>query len=163
MTLSNALKSRRLPVASKAYGSSVMRRDTHNQGPSQRQLRVGELIRATLAELFAHGHFHAPSLAKTPLTVTEVRVTPDLKQAIAFIMPLGGQNKGEILEELKEIRKSLRSEVAKRIQLRYAPDLEFRLDDSFQRAAEVDALLRKPAVARDLKKNADPEDSNNAS
>lgn len=138
-----------------------MRRETRSQitkAPTQRQLRVGELIRAALAELFAHYDLFEPALSKTPLTVTEVRVTPDLKQAIAFVMPLGGQKSKEILDALSRVRKTLRTEVAARIQLRHAPDIQFKLDDSFERAAEVDALLRKAEVARDLARTQETED-----
>jgi ribosome-binding factor A len=123
------------------------------KGPSQRQLRVGELIRAALSELFIHKDGFEAVLTRQSLTVTEVRVSPDLKQAVAFVIPLGGgslKDEEEVMAALARARKNLRTEVAARVKLRFAPDIDFAFDHSFDRAAEVDTLLRQAQVARDL-------------
>jgi ribosome-binding factor A len=118
--------------------------------PSNRQLRAGELIRRALIEALAEGHFRDPVLAGASLTVSEVRVSPDLKHASAFVMPLGGSEAREILAALKRARVYLRTEVARRVQLRHAPELHFELDRSFDESARVERLLRSDAVKRDL-------------
>ena len=119
-------------------------------GPSQRQLRVGELVRHALAEILQRGEVHAPALEGTGVTVPEVRMSPDLRLATAYVMPLGGQAAETIVAALDRNKKYLRGEVAHRVDLRYAPDLRFRLDTSFAEGERVDALLRSPEVRRDI-------------
>ena len=119
-------------------------------GPSQRQLRVGELVRHALAEFLQRGEVHDPALEGTVVTVPEVRMSPDLRLATAYVMPLGGQAAETIVAALDRNKKYLRGEVAHRVDLRYAPDLRFRLDTSFAEGERVDALLRSPEVRRDI-------------
>ena len=118
--------------------------------PSQRQLRVGELIRHALAEAIQRGDVHDPALEGTIVTVPEVRMTPDLRTATAFVVPLGGKGGDAIVEAFERNAKYLRGVVAKKVNLRYAPDLRFRLDTSFDEGDRIDALLRRPEVKRDL-------------
>lgn len=126
---------------------------SHLRAPSQRQLRVGELVRHALAEILQRGEIHDPAFDSTVVTVPEVRMTPDLKLATAFVMPLGGKGGEEIVAAFERNKRYLRGEIARRVALRYAPDLAFRLDTSFAEADRIDALLRSPEVKRDL----DPE------
>jgi len=122
---------------------------------SSRPLRIGEEMRHALARIFEHG-LHDPALAEIALTVTEVRVTPDLKNATAYIVPLGGAHAPEVMAGLKRAEGYLRHELARAVKLRYAPALHFALDTSFEHASEIDALLRRPEVARDLAPPAKP-------
>ena len=126
-------------------------------GASHRRLRVGEEMRHALAEIFRRGNLHDPALQGASLTVSEVRVAPDLKHATAFVMPLGGQNAAETLAGLRRGAAYLRMEVARAVKLRVAPTLAFELDESFDRARQIEALLHRPEVARDLAKE-DPDD-----
>lgn len=125
-------------------------RSAEGRPPSQRQLRVGELIRHALAEIFQEGAVHDPDFEGMVVTVPEVRMTPDLRLATAFVMPLGGQGADRLLAALDRHRKFLRGEVAHRVDLRYAPELRFRLDESFDEGQRIDSLLRSPEVKRDL-------------
>lgn len=118
-------------------------------GPSQRQLRVGELIRHALAEMLARGDIHDDVLAKHVVTVPEVRLSPDLKLATCYIMPLGGLDIKPVLKALDANKRYLRGEIAHRVNLKYAPDLRFRADESFAEAERIDALLDTEAVRRD--------------
>ena len=132
-------------------------------GPSQRQLRVGELIRHALAEMLARGDIHDDVLAKHVVTVPEVRLSPDLKLATCYIMPLGGLDIAPVLKALEANKRYLRGEIAHRVNLKYAPDLRFRADESFAEAERIDALLDTEAVRRDtqvqrLKIDQTPED-----
>lgn len=132
-------------------------------GPSQRQLRVGELIRHALAEMLARGDIHDDVLAKHVVTVPEVRLSPDLKLATCYIMPLGGLDIAPVLKALDSNKRYLRGEIAHRVNLKYAPDLRFRADESFAEAERIDALLDTEAVRRDtqvqrLKIDQDQED-----
>jgi ribosome-binding factor A len=120
------------------------------RAPSQRQLRVGEIIRHALAEILQRGEVHDPDLEGMVVTVPEVRMTPDLRLATVFVMALGGKGADTLVATLDRHRKFLRGEVAHRIDLRYAPDLRFRLDDSFDEGERIDSLLRSPDVKRDL-------------
>lgn len=120
------------------------------QAPSQRQLRVGEEIRHVLARLFQRGALRDPALHDAVLTVTEVRVSPDLKHATAFVMPLGGRRADEIMAGLKRGASHLRRLVAQEVKLRVAPQIAFALDESFDEASRIEALLRRDDVARDL-------------
>lgn len=116
----------------------------------QRPKRVGEEIRRNLAEIFLRGECHMPDLLGQSITVSEVRVAPDMKNATAFVMPLGGQNKKELLDALKIAAPELRYLVSKKMALRYMPRIHFSLDESFEEAAKIDSLLKKPEVAKDL-------------
>ena len=120
------------------------------KAPSQRQLRAGELIRHALAEILTRGEVHDPVIENHVITVPEVRVTPDLRLATVYVMPLGGRDESEVLSALERNKRFLRGEIAHRINLRYAPDLRFQLDTSFAEGDRVDALLRRPEVKRDL-------------
>ena len=119
-------------------------------GPSQRMLRVAELIRAAVSEILARGEINEPLLAGQVITVPVVQMSPDLKWATVFVMPLGGRDGAIVLKGLELHRKFLRGEIARRINLKFAPDLRFRIDDSFEKRARIDALLHSPAVRRDL-------------
>ena len=119
-------------------------------GPSQRQLRVGELIRHALAEMLARGDIHDDVLAKHVVTVPEVRLSPDLKLATCYIMPLGGLDIAPVLKALDANKRYLRGEIAHRVNLKYAPDLRFRPDETFDRLDETRRLFADPSVQRDL-------------
>jgi ribosome-binding factor A len=127
-----------------------MAKSASARAPSQRQLRVGELVRHALSEILQRGEVHDPALEGMVVTVPEVRMTPDLKLATAFVIPLGGKGADTLVATLDRHRKFLRGEVAHRINMRFAPDLRFRLDESFDEGARIDALLRQPEVKRDL-------------
>ena len=120
------------------------------RAPSVRQLRVGEEIRHCLAEVFGRGELHDPALSGMSLTVTEVRVSPDLKNATAFVLPFGGGDIEVALAALGRATPFLRSRVGKQLRLRYLPQLSFRRDPSFDAANRIDEILRSPDVARDL-------------
>ncbi|MCC5990897.1 MAG: 30S ribosome-binding factor RbfA [Rhodobacteraceae bacterium] len=120
------------------------------KGPSQRQLRVAELIRRTLSDVLARGDVHDPDLARIPITVSEVRTSPDLKIATAFVMPLGGRDQDTALQALARNKAELRHLVARELTLKYAPDLRFRLDESFDRMDETRRLLNEERVRRDI-------------
>jgi ribosome-binding factor A len=121
--------------------------------PSQRQLRVGELIRHALADLLQRGAVHDPDLEGVVITVPEVRMSPDLQLATVYLMPLGGRKTDTVLAAFERNRRYLRGEVARRVNLRLAPELRFRLDTSFEEGGHIDALLRSPEVRRDLGKD----------
>lgn len=123
--------------------------------PGQRQLRVGELIRHALADILQRGEVHDPELEGMVVTVPEVRVTPDLRHATVFVMPLGGKGADRIVAAFDRNKRFLRGEIAHRVNLRYAPDLRFELDTSFAEGDKIDALLRKPDVKRDLDKDSE--------
>jgi ribosome-binding factor A len=118
--------------------------------PTMRPLRVGEELRHALAAIFARGELRDPALAGVALTVTEVRVSPDLKSATAFIMPLAGAGSETVLEALQRSAPYLRRELARAVRLRHAPILAIALDSSFDHASRISALLHRPEVARDL-------------
>ena len=120
-------------------------------GSSHRLERVGELIRHAVADILARGEVRDDALDRRPLTIPSVRMSPDLKLATVLVMPLGGQGAGAAVEALDRHKKELRALVARRVNLKFAPDLRFALDTSFEAQARMDALLRSPAVARDIK------------
>lgn len=120
-------------------------------------LRVGELIRHALSDLLSRGAVNDPVLDGHVITVPGVRMSPDLKLATAYVMPLGGRDTEAVLEALERHRKFLRTEVAHRISMKYAPDLRFKLDESFDYGAKMDALLASPEVRRDLTREDDEE------
>lgn len=126
-------------------------------GGSQRQLRVGELVRHALAELLSRGEVHDPVIAGHLITVPEVRMSPDLRLATIYVMPLGGKDEDTVLAALEHNRKFLRSEIARRINLKFAPDIRFRIDGRFDEAQRIDELLRRPEVKRDLEGSHDDE------
>lgn len=119
-------------------------------GPSQRQLRVGEALRHALAEALARGDLRDPALAERSITVGEVRVSPDLRHATAFVMPLGGADAAPILAALRRAAPYLRTVLARGVQLRFAPEITFTLDRSFEEAERIERALKAPHIARDL-------------
>ena len=127
--------------------------NAQRKGPSQRQLRVGETIRHALAELLVRGEIHDDTIASHVITVTEVRMSPDLKMATAYIMPLGGADLKPVLAALEKNRKFIRSEVAHAVNLKFAPDIRFREDETFEEAMRIERLLHSPKVRRDIEKD----------
>jgi ribosome-binding factor A len=119
-------------------------------GPSQRQLRVGELIRRTLSEVLTRAEIHDPDLNRIPITVGEVRCSPDLRHATVFVMPLGGAKQAEALALLRRHSRELRHLVSRGMSLKYAPDLRFELDETFDRMDETRRLLNEDTVRRDI-------------
>ncbi len=133
-------------------------RQSKNQDPrasarSQRQLRVGEELRHALARILAQGGFRDPVLADSDITVTEVRVSPDLKNATAFVVPLGGAGLEGLVAALNRARGYFRSRLGREIQLRHTPQIEFAADRSFDASDHIESLLRRPKVQRDLAKD----------
>jgi ribosome-binding factor A len=128
------------------------RRSEKNVGPSQRQLRVGELIRHALSEMLIRGEIHDDVLAAHMVTVPEVRMSPDLRLATVYIMPLGGKDVQPVLDALGRNRKFIRAEIAHAVNLKFAPDVRFLADATFDEAHRIDEILRSPKVAQDLKK-----------
>jgi len=126
------------------------RRFSPDQGPSNRQLRVGEVIRRRLAEVLARAEVHDPELNRHPITVSEVRTTPDLKLATALVMPLGGLEPEAALRALRRNRAELRHLVAQGLALKFAPDLRFELDGTFDRMDDTRRLLADPKVRADV-------------
>ena len=122
-------------------------------GPSQRQLRVAEEIRHVLAGLFERRDFRDPELADAEITVTEVRVGPDLKHAVAFISRLGRSDVDALLPALQRATSFLRGQVARALRLKFAPELTFQPDHALDYAAKIDRLLHIPQVARDLEQD----------
>ncbi|MHC2104708.1 MULTISPECIES: 30S ribosome-binding factor RbfA [unclassified Methylobacterium] len=121
-----------------------------SSGPSQRQQRVAELVRHALAEVLQRGDIQDPVLNTHVVTVPEVRMSPDLKLATAYVMPLGGVDEAPVIAALDRHRKVLRQEVARRVNLKFAPELRFLRDETFDEAARIDKLLRDERVQRDL-------------
>ena len=119
-------------------------------GPSQRQLRVGELIRHRLSELLLRAEVHDPDLNRHSITVGEVSASPDLKVATAYVMPLGGNDAEEALKALRRNARELRHLVAKGMNLKYAPELRFQLDETFDRLDDTRRMFDQDAVRRDL-------------
>jgi ribosome-binding factor A len=118
--------------------------------PSQRMLRVAELVRHTMSELLVRSVIGEPIFEGHAVTILEVRMSPDLKLATIYIMPLGGKNIADVLAALDRHKKFLRGEIARRINLRFAPDIRFKADQSFDYSSKIDALLELPEVKRDL-------------
>lgn len=128
----------------------MIRRFESGKGPSQRQLKVGELVRRALADALMRGDVHEPGLMGASITVSEVQMTPDLRHATAFVMPLGGRRIGETLAALDRARGELRHAVTKAVTLKFAPDLAFRLDERYDRMDETRRMFEQPAVKRDV-------------
>ncbi|MET0607073.1 MAG: 30S ribosome-binding factor RbfA [Beijerinckiaceae bacterium] len=122
------------------------------KAPSQRQLRVGELIRQAMSEMLARGDIHDDVLATHPVSVTSVRVSPDLKLATIQVLPLGGQDSLAVLAALDQHRKYIRGEIAHRINLKFAPDIRFHADSSFDDRSRIERLLDSEQVRRDTRK-----------
>ncbi|MGO4682516.1 30S ribosome-binding factor RbfA [Hyphomicrobium sp. 2TAF46] len=125
---------------------------TGAKAPSQRMLRIGELVRHKLSELLARGEIHDDVLASHVITIPEVRLTPDLKLATVYVMPLGGSDVKPVIEALTRNKKYIRAEVAHTLNLRYAPDLRFREDETFEEATRIDRLLDSDRVRQDTQK-----------
>jgi ribosome-binding factor A len=120
------------------------------RAPSQRQLKVGETIRHALAEIFARGEIVDEVLDQYSLTVSEVRMTPDLKLATVFVLPLGGEGAEDAVKHLDKHKRFLRGELARHVSLKFMPDIRFKIDTSFASSKRIDELLASPKVARDL-------------
>jgi ribosome-binding factor A len=128
------------------------------KAPSQRMLRVAEIVRHKLAEMLVRGEIHDDVLSRHVVTIPEVRISPDLKLATVYVMPLGGKDADmkEVLVAFDRAKKFIRGEVARTLDLRYAPDLRFRSDDSFETSLKIDRLLNSAEVKRDLVKKPEP-------
>ncbi len=122
----------------------------HASGPSQRALRVGELIRHAMAEMLTRGDIHDPVIESHMITVPEVRMSPDLRLATIYVMPLGGRDAKPVVAALERNKKFLRGEIAHRVNLKFAPDLRFHIDEQFDEAERIEKILRTPEVQRDL-------------
>src|SRR4028119_1147493 len=127
---------------------TMAKRFEQTAGPSQRQQRVAELVRHALAEVLSRGDIQDDVLTRHVITIPEVRMSPDLKLATAYVMPLGGRDEDAVLKALDKNKKVLRQEVARRVNLKFAPDLRFLRDESFDEAARIDALPPSERVAR---------------
>lgn len=121
-------------------------------GPTQRMLRVGEMVRHKLADMLARGDIHDDVLASHVITISEVRMAPDLRLATAYVMPLGGKDIGPVIAALNSHRKYIRGEIAQEVNLRTAPDVRFLEDASFEEATRIDRLLFSDKVRRDVEK-----------
>jgi ribosome-binding factor A len=141
----------RPPVATSAV-DDMPRRTAKTSGPSQRQLRVGELVRHVLAEMLSRGEIHDDVLAGHVVTVPEVRMTPDLRLATAYVMPLGGKDLKPVLAALERNKRYIRAEVAEAVNLKFAPDIRFMADETFDEADRIERLLASDKVRQDLEK-----------
>ena len=119
-------------------------------GPSQRQLRVGELIRRALSDILMQGTIHDPDLNRISVTVSEVTASPDLKIATAYVCPLGGQGGKDLIALLAKNKSEIRRSISKKLMLKYTPDLRFRIDETFDRMDETRRLFSQENVKRDL-------------
>jgi ribosome-binding factor A len=136
-----------------------MSRDDRPVG--QRQLRVGEELRHALAGILERGEIRDPGLATVAVTVTEVTLSPDLRQATVFVMPLGGREEASVVRALTRARGFLRRRIAESVYLKFVPDLAFRVDRSFEQADRITRILRDPVVSRDIEHNRDHDESGN--
>jgi ribosome-binding factor A len=141
---------------------TVMARQRHHDTartnmPSQRQLRVGELVRHALADMLVRGEVHDPVIEGHLITVPEVQMTADLRLATIYIVPLGGRDSDAVLAALERNKRFLRGEIARHVNLKFAPEIRFRLDERFDEAERIEKLLRTPAVRRDLDPKTDDE------
>lgn len=127
------------------------KRFSSKKGPSQRQLRAGELIRHALVEILQRETLRDPALEGVSITVSEVRVSPDLKQASVYAAPLGGGAQGETIAALNRVAPYLRGLLGKKIEMKFTPAIKFMSDETFEEARKIDELLARPDVARDLK------------
>ena len=136
----------------------MARRREEGRGGGQRRLRVGEEVRHAVSRILQAGELRDPALAGASVTVSEVRMSPDLRNATVFVMPLGGAHAPEILEGLERSAPYLRSRVGRAVPLRYTPNLVFALDTSFEAAERIAAVLARPEVERDLHPRDEPDD-----
>lgn len=127
-------------------------------GPTQRQLRAGELIRHALVEILREEELQDPAVAGVPVTVTEVRMSPDLKHAVCFVQPLGGAHAADVTAGLNRVARFLRGRLGHAIEMKFTPDLKFVHDESFDEAARMDALFADPRVRRDIEHAEDDDD-----
>ncbi len=130
-----------------------MSRGQHREpasGPSQRQLRVGEAVRHAVSELLAHGEVHDAVIETHLITVPEVRMSADLRLATIYVMPLGGRDEAQVLAALDRNKRYVRGVIARKVNLKFSPDIRFRIDERFGEAERIERLLRSPAVKRDL-------------
>jgi ribosome-binding factor A len=127
-------------------------------GPSQRQLRVSELIRHEMASLLQRGDILDPVLETHVVTIPEVKMSPDLKLATIYVMPLGGGDREPVIAALTKHRIEIRKSIARRVNLKFAPDIRFRIDETFDEASRIDRLLQSDKVKRDLGKDGDAAD-----
>ena len=137
-----------------------MSRGQHREpasGPTQRQLRVGEAVRHAVSELLAHGEVHDAVIERHLITVPEVRMSADLRLATIYVMPLGGRDEAQVLAALDRNRRYVRGAIAKKVNLKFAPDIRFRIDERFGEAERIERLLRSPTVKRDLAGGSDGE------
>ncbi len=135
-------------------------KDHRPTGPSQRMLRVGELVRHALAGLFARGEIEDDLLVGKVITVPEVRMSPDLKLASAYVMPLGGEGAAEIVAALNRHQRFIRGRIAPELDLKFAPEVRFFVDETFEEFGKIDAILRSDRVQRDLHSDDEDEGSN---
>jgi ribosome-binding factor A len=135
--------------------SKKPKRENATAGQSQRQMRVGELVPHAIADLMARGEVHDPVIEGHLITVPEVRMSPDLRLATVYVMPLAGRDAEQVVAALDRNKKYMRGEVAHAVNLKFAPDLRFHIDNRFEEAERIDKLLRSPAVMRDLEKGDD--------
>lgn len=139
-------------------GRMAGKHSSHGSGPSQRQLRVGELIRHKLSEVLARGEVHDPDLQRLSITVGEVRASPDLRVATAYVMPLGGLDAEAALKALRRNQGEIRRLVSRDLALKYAPELRFQLDDMFDRLDETRRLFADERVRRDVEAGTDQDE-----
>ncbi|MBO6506245.1 MAG: 30S ribosome-binding factor RbfA [Kordiimonadaceae bacterium] len=128
----------------------MSKREHTSGGPSLRLLRVGENVRHAISAIMTRGDVQDPDLDGASITVSEVRVSPDLRNATVFVMPLGGDDQGTIIKALNRNSAYIRGEMSKVVHMKYMPRLKFKLDDSFDEASHIDALLKDPKVQRDI-------------
>ena len=142
------------PQQTKLKNKKKMARHHHHRdqpaGASARQLRVGELVRHALADMLSRGEVHDPVIETHLITIPEVRMSADLRLATIYVMPLGGRDEAAVLSALEHNKRYMRGEIARRINLKFAPEIRFRIDERFDEAERIEKLLRTPAVARDL-------------
>jgi len=139
-----------IAIGEKGKDHMSNKRSGSGRGPSQRQLRVGEELRHALADVLRRGDFRDPELQNLNVTVTEVRISPDLRNATAFITPLGGGHVDETVAAMRRAAAFFRSQIVREVKLRYVPTLSFEADTSFEYADHINRLLHEPDVARDL-------------
>ena len=148
-------------MTTREFGFMASHKQRHGanapSGGSQRQLRVGELVRHALADMLTRGAVHDPVIEGHMITIPEVQVTADLRLATIYVMPMGGRDAKEVVAAFERNKKYLRTEIAHRINLKFAPDIRFRVDDRFAEAERIDKLLRSPEVKRDLDHDKDSE------
>src|SRR5215469_5715443 len=152
-----------MPAAKRGHECFGKRMPRHHQkknaaaGGSQRQLRVGEAVRHAVADILTHGAVHDSDLEGHIITVPEVRMSPDLKLATIYVMPLGGRDTDIVIAALERNKKFLRGEVARRVNLKFAPDILLRVVDRFDEAERIEKILRTPAVQRDIAADSAPD------